>query len=104
MDNWGIVMSEIENDFMPNMMPLSCSARLTSFEDGIRISAELQSISEYGALVRLMEEDDLPSRLSILVPKYRINVGCHVVWRYRNDIGLRFDRKIEPPVPESLSA
>ncbi len=99
MDNWGIVMSETENEFMPNMVPLNCSAKLASYKDGIRVSAELKSISEYGALIQLQEEKELPSRLSILVPQYQINVGCHVVWRHRNDIGLRFDRKIEGPVP-----
>ena len=97
MDNWENIMSETEDPFMPNMVPLNCLAKLASYKDGIRVSAELKSISEYGALIQLQKEKDLPGRLSILVPQYQINVGCHVVWRHRNDIGLRFDRKIEIP-------
>jgi len=77
--------------------PIVCFAKLISFEDMVHVSAETRKISEFGASLRLLEDADMPKRVSILIPKYSINVGCQVVWRHRDEIGLRFDRKIELP-------
>ena len=86
-------MSELQN----NSRPIVCDAKLTSFEDGVRVSAETLKISEFGLTLRLLEDADLPKRISVLIPDYQINIGCQVVWRYRDDVGLRFDRRIELP-------
>jgi hypothetical protein len=100
LDNWESEMSEIVDEQIPNMLPIRCTALLTSFETEFRTSAEMQSISETGAVVRLSEPVDTPDQFSILIPKYRINVGCRIVWRHLHDVGLQFDRKIEIPVFE----
>ena len=83
------------SEFQDNSRPFVCSAKLTSFEDGVRVSAETQKISEFGMTLRLLEDADLPKRISVLIPDYQINIGCQVVWRHRDDVGLQFDRKIE---------
>ena len=91
-------MSEIVDEQSPNMLPIRCTAHLTSFETEFRTSAEMQSISETGAVVRLPEPVDIPDQFSILIPKYHINVGCRIIWRHLHDVGLQFDQKIEIPV------
>ena len=85
------------DDFQDISIPIVCAARLTSFENGVRVSAETQKISQFGSTLRLLEEADLPKRVSILIPEHSINIGCQVVWRHRDQVGLRFDRKIELP-------
>ena len=71
------------------------SAKLISFEDDVRIAGELQSASMFGATLRIFDDQDIPKRLSILVPRLRLNVGCKVIWRHRNDVAVLFDRKVE---------
>lgn len=88
------------NDFQDKTMPFVCAAKLLSFEDGIRASAETQRISEFGVTLRLLEDIELPKRVAILIPGYRINIGCQVVWRHRDQVGMRFDRKIELPATD----
>ncbi len=73
------------------------SAKLISFEQDIRVSGELQSVTEYSARLRLADEYDIPKRISILVPTLELNVGCQVIWRHRNDVAVLFDKKVDLP-------
>jgi len=81
------------------MIPISGTALLSSFEFDFRNSAEILFISEKGAILRLTEQAEPPKRFAILIPDLRINLGCRIVWRHRDELGLIFDRMIK--VPES---
>ena len=71
------------------------TAKLISFENDIRVSGELQSATEYGARLQLSDDQEIPKRLSILVPTLELNVGCHVIWRHRNEVAVLFDKKVD---------
>ena len=73
------------------------TAKLISFENDIRVSGELQSATNFGARLQLEDDQDIPKRLSILVPTLELNVGCHVIWRHRNEVAVLFDKKVDLP-------
>ncbi|HSM70198.1 MAG TPA: hypothetical protein VK851_01520 [Anaerolineales bacterium] len=80
------------------MLPIFGTAIFTNFEAEFRVSAEMTKISRTGVLVTLAEHVDFPDRFSILVPRHRINVGCRLAWRYRNEAGVKFDSVIDLPI------
>lgn len=91
-------MSEFDSERdCRQMLPISGTAKLASIESDFRTSAELLSISNRGVTVRLTEQGEPPMRFAILIPDHRINVGCRVVWRHRDKLGLIFDRMINVP-------
>ena len=91
-------MTEVETEEKyGQMLPISGTAILTNTEADFRVSAEMRKISKTGVLVTLAEHVELPDRFSVLIPKHRINVGCRVAWRHRDEIGVKFDCVIDLP-------
>jgi hypothetical protein len=97
-DDWEREMVEVESEEeYGQMLPISGTVIFTNFEADFRVSAEMRKISRTGVLVTLTEHVDFPDRFSILIPKHRINVGCRVAWRHRNEAGVKFDCLIDLP-------
>lgn len=94
-DDWEYEMIEVEiEEKYGQMLPISGTAILTNIEADFRVSAEMRKISETGVLLTLAAHVELPDRFSILIPEHRINVGCRVAWRHRDEVGVKFDRVI----------
>jgi hypothetical protein len=85
------------------MVPISGTAIFTNFDADFRVSAEMSKISKTGVLVTLAEHVEFPDRFSILIPKHRINVGCRVAWRHRDEAGVKFDCVIDLPTGDLSS-
>ena len=73
------------------------TVKLTSFENNVRVSGELQSATNFGARVQLADDQEIPKRLSILIPTLELNVGCFVIWRHRNEVAVLFEKKVGLP-------
>jgi hypothetical protein len=98
LDDWEREMVEVETEEeYGQMLPISCTAIFTNFEADFRVSAEISKISKTGVLATIPEHVELPDRFSILIPKHRINVGCRMAWRHRDEAGVKFDCLIDLP-------
>lgn len=75
-------------------------AGLISF-GGSTVDCTVRNVSETGAQVEVQSPDGIPDRFALLIKSEGVRYGCRVVWVRGKRIGLRFERRHEPPIGEA---
>ena len=87
------------------------SIRLRTLKAGVVIfrgnlgtaACTIRDVSKYGARLRFDNTFWLPNKFRLLIESEDIEVGCQVVWRTDNDLGVTFIPLTDDLKPDALS-
>jgi hypothetical protein len=81
---------EREGDRITTFAPVE----IHGYRNKARVNALLRDVSSGGARMHFADNRSVPDFFQLWCPSFSTYVGCHVRWRDKNDIGVRFDELV----------